>query len=379
MPGRITLLGSGELMSAMSRVHRSALAALSERPRPVFLDVTAGFETNVDAISEKAVEYYQHHLGTELAVARYRHRDASAAEVAAAVEEVRRANFIFAGPGSPTYTVKHLRDTPVWQTLRECMLHGAHALFASAASIAMGKYALPVYELFKVGEDPFWAEGLDYFGELGLKLAIVPHFDESSGGDNYDSRFCYVGAKRFDALQELLPPDVTILGIDGYTAVSFDPDRQVAVVSGQGAVTTLGDGEIRRWTAGEEVPFASFSAGARQVVRTQAEEPPRTGYEFADGARVEDSFDSLVALIEDLEGLSQNEKIAVLGMLQAVRGDVQQGAGSDAALMDLVVELRQYFRNEKRFDIADTVRQRLGALGYEIHDNPEGSSWARQP
>jgi len=86
MTGRITLVGAGELMSAMSSLHRAALQRLGEPPRPVFLDTAAGFETNVDAIVEKAVEYYAHHLQTELRVARYRHRERSSpGETAAAV------------------------------------------------------------------------------------------------------------------------------------------------------------------------------------------------------------------------------------------------------------------------------------------------------
>ena len=64
MAGRITLIGAGEMMSAMSGLHRAALRQLGEPPRPVFLYTTAGFETNVDAIVEKAVEYYAHHLQT---------------------------------------------------------------------------------------------------------------------------------------------------------------------------------------------------------------------------------------------------------------------------------------------------------------------------
>ena len=109
MTGRITLVGAGEMMSAMSSLHRVALQRLGAPARPVFLDTTAGFETNVDAIVEKAVEYYAHHLQTELRVARFRHRErATPAETAAAVATIREANLIFAGPGQP-----HVRDPAV--------------------------------------------------------------------------------------------------------------------------------------------------------------------------------------------------------------------------------------------------------------------------
>ena len=76
MLGRINLGGAGEMMSSMSSLHRAALGRLAGSPKPVFLDTTAAFETNIDGIVEKAVEYYSHHLQVKLAVARYRHRDA---------------------------------------------------------------------------------------------------------------------------------------------------------------------------------------------------------------------------------------------------------------------------------------------------------------
>src|SRR5688572_24668081 len=107
MSGRIVLMGAGELMASMSGMHRAALARVAAPPAPVFLDTTAGFETNVDAIAAKAVEYYAHHLQTPLAVAHFKHHErATPSEIAAAVAAVRGSNFIFAGPGSPSYAIK---------------------------------------------------------------------------------------------------------------------------------------------------------------------------------------------------------------------------------------------------------------------------------
>src|SRR5947207_6952065 len=135
MTGKITLVGAGEMMAAMSAVHRAALQRLTGEPRPVFLDTTAGFETNVDAIAAKAIEYYGHHLQTELRVARFHHREKNdPSEIAAAVAEVRRANLIFAGPGSPTYAIKQWRDSPVWEAVLQQFEAGADLLFASAAT-----------------------------------------------------------------------------------------------------------------------------------------------------------------------------------------------------------------------------------------------------
>jgi hypothetical protein len=383
MSGRIILVGAGELMSTMSPQHRVVLSRLQGSPRPVFLDTTAGFETNVDTIVEKAVEYYDHHLQMELRVARYRHREkATPAEVAAAVAEIRAANLIFAGPGSPTYAVKQWTDTPVWDAVLERFEAGADVLFASAASITLGRHVLPVYEIYKAGEDPYWADGLDLLGRFGLNLAVVPHFNDNSGGENYDSRFCYMGANRFDLLQERLPGDVAILGIDAYTAICFDPATQEATVSGQGGVTLIGDGAERRIESGESASFGSFSSSAREFVRTYDESRVFGGYAFSDNpsdSALTDGFAPVISYIEAMPALKQTERIELLARVQGLRDRIAMAPSSDEGpLIELVLQLREALRAQKQFSAADMARKALEDLGYEIGDTPEGSTWKRR-
>ena len=383
MTGRLTLVGAGELMAAMSSEHRAVLNRLDAPARPVFFDTTAGFETNVEAIVAKAVEYYSHHLQTDLRVASYRHRDrASATEIAAAIAEIRAANLIFAGPGSPSYAIKQWRNSPVWDAVVQQFESGVDVLFASAASITLGRHALPVYEIYKAGEDPDWIEGLDLLSHLGLRLAVVPHFNDNSGGDNYDSRFCYMGAQRFDRLQEILPADVSILGIDAYTSISFDSGAQEAEVSGQGGVTLIGEGAERHFDAGVKIPFSAFNSSSREVIRMAREERV-FGYEFNDNESEEeaDILSPVLGYLEEVEGLSPESKLEVMTRLQALRGQIEASASSSSAegpLLDLLLELRQALRAEKRFDLADKARQVLDELGFEIGDTPGGASWTRR-
>jgi len=380
MSGVVTLLGAGELMSATSHLHRAALARLPTPARPVFLDTTAGFETNVETIVGKAVEYYRHHLQTELRVARYRHcQRASTTETAAAIAEIRAGNLLFAGPGSPVYAVKHWRGTPVWEAILEQFAGGTHVLFASAASIALGFSSLPVYEIYKTGADPYWEEGLDLMGQLGLRLAIVPHFNDNSGGENYDSRFCYMGAKRFDMLQYQLPPDVTILGIDAYTAVTFEPNSETAYVSGQGGLTVIGDGERAHYESGATVPFTALQSSQRTNVRTDTEERVYTSYEFADKPDTRDDFGEIAAYIERIQALDAKEKLEIISRMRRTWDESHSGpAGQEEALVDLVLELRSAMRELKRFDLADRARDALVEMGFAIGDSAEGSGWKRK-
>jgi hypothetical protein len=365
-------------MAAMSSLHRAALKRLGREPRAVFLDTTAGFETNVDAIAEKAVEYYEHHLQTKLRVARYRHRDqVTPAEVAAAINMVRESNFIFAGPGSPTYAIRQWRDSPVWDAVVESFEAGGDLLFASAASIALGRYSLPVYEIYKAGQDPFWVEGLNLMSRLGLDLAIVPHFDDNSGGDNYDSRFCYMGARRFDMLQERLPTDVTIVGIDAYTGICFDPNSRTASVAGQGGVTLIGEGGVQRFEAGAELPFEAFRSGSRELATTFDGSRKSSGYAFTD-AGSDDPGGELTRYIEGLDSLTGNEKVDLLARLQAFKDAAPKDDGSQDQLIDLVVELRDALRQAKHYDLADRARDFLSGLGVDVGDTPEGARWSRR-
>jgi hypothetical protein len=299
--------------------------------------------------------------------------------VAAAVAEIRAANLIFAGPGSPSYAIRQWRGSPLWEAVVQQFESGADLLFASAASITLGRHALPVYEIYKAGEDPFWLEGLDLLGRYGLNLAVIPHYNDNSGGENYDTRFCYMGARRFDALQALLPPDVAILGIDAYTAISFDPATEAAAVSGQGGVTLIADGAERRFTAGSSLPFDAFHASSRALVQTFDASQVFAGYEFSDVDAGEDAFVAISELIEGSTALPQAEKIELLARVQAARSAAEKAKPSDEGpMVDLILELREALRQQKRFDLADKARKALEDLGFEIGDTPEGASWTRR-
>jgi hypothetical protein len=382
MPGKITLVGAGELMSAMSRVHRDVLAGLHEQPRPVFLDTTAGFEPNVDAIVEKALEYYERYLQLKLKVASFRHRDRETpARAAEAIAAIRDANLIFAGPGSPTYAIRNWLDTPVWNAVVQRFEAGADVLFASAASISLGRWSMPVYEIFKVGADPHWVEGLDLFSCIGLSVAIVPHFDDNSGGENFDSRYCFIGAERFDVMQSLLPPDVTILGIDAYTAVTFDPSTKTARVHGQSGITLIGDGESRRFEAGATVPFSAFTSSDRRVVATFDPARSVSGYEFSDSpvSGKSDLVEPLISFVESLPGLELDQRLELLSLIQGLRHNPGTQASIEDSLLNLLVELRSDLRQQKQFVLADKARDALAGMGVEIGDSPQGSTWTRKP
>ena len=77
---------------------------------------------------------------------------------------------------------------------------------------------MPVYEVYKVGVDPYWMDGLDVLAEVGLDVAVIPHYDNAEGG-NHDTRFCYLGERRLAKLEPELPEGCFVLGIDERTGL----------------------------------------------------------------------------------------------------------------------------------------------------------------
>ena len=105
---------------------------------------------------------------------------------------------------------------------RSCSTGGC-VVFASAAALTLGVATVPVYEIYKCGEDPHWLEGLDIASAAGIRAAIIPHYDNSEGG-THDTRFCYLGERRLSVMERELPDGAFVLGVDEHTACIFDID-----------------------------------------------------------------------------------------------------------------------------------------------------------
>jgi cyanophycinase-like exopeptidase len=253
-PGDLALFGSGETSPAGRRVHEHLFTRLGRPIEVAVLDTPAGFETNALRVAERVGQFFEQSLSTwaprvELVRAPRRERGA---DDAIALAAMLQANYLFAGPGSPSYAVTHLRDTLALQYLRDRWHAGATVAAASAAAIAFGRWALPVYEIFKAGHDPHWLEGLDL---AELPIAVVPHWNNREGGESFDSSRCYVGLERFEQLRAQLPAEAVILGIDEQTACVLEPEEGCARVLGTGSVTVERGGRVEQCASGESFPL----------------------------------------------------------------------------------------------------------------------------
>ena len=241
-PRILAIMGSGETAPTMAKVHRALFERLdaagvtgSSAPgsRPagpvpagpvpaVILDTPYGFQENADELSSRTVEFFATSVGRPVAVASYRSRDVDAVTLATALARIREARYVMAGPGSPSYALRQWAGGPIPDALAAKLAGGGPGgilTMASAAALTVGTVTMPVYEVYKVGEEPRWLEGLDLLGPAtGLRAAVVPHYDNAEGG-THDTRFCYMGERRLRILEAALPAGAFVLGVDSHTAL----------------------------------------------------------------------------------------------------------------------------------------------------------------
>ncbi len=380
MTGLLTLIGSGEVTAGMVKVHRHLLDQLGQdAPRPAFLDTPAGFELGVDAIAARFVEFFQTSLRLDLRIARYHQRDDPPQMQAEALEVLAQSSYIVAGPGSPTYAVEHLLGTPILDTLIARWHSGAMLVFASAATISLGRHALPVYEIYKVGRPLYWAEGLDLLGALGFELAIVPHWDNAEGG-THDTRACFMGMERFSRLRAMLPATAVVLGIEEHTAVTLDLVRGTAEVRGKGGVSVLQGDEALRRVSGEAFTLDILKPAspglAAKAERNLAPRPDVSTTAVAQAAELIGAGDLAAGLRLAAAGAPHD----LAALLHQAADAAERLTSTDenlASLLESLLDLRADLRARGEWDMADSLRQRLLDAGIEVRDTPQGAIWVR--
>src|SRR5260370_3173732 len=129
----------------MTSVHQELIARVSQpRLNAIFLDTPFGFQQNADELAARTIAYFREHLGCEISLASFRHSGrATTLEFEQFLARLSEANYVFAGPGSPTYALRHWRDTEGRGRLAEKVAQGGFGAFASAAGIRLGAHAPP--------------------------------------------------------------------------------------------------------------------------------------------------------------------------------------------------------------------------------------------
>ncbi len=342
--GPIAVLGSGETSLAGGRVFEAIAQRYPQPMKIAILETPAGFELNSSRVAERVGDYmetrlHNFHPQIELVPARKRNSPFSPdnPEILGAL---LKADLIFMGPGSPTFAVRQLAGSLAWDLVRARHRIGAALVFASAAVIALGSYALPVYEIYKVGEDVSVLPGLDLFANFNLPVSIIPHWNNTDGGDEVDTSRCFVGLDRFNQWCRLLPAGHTIIGLDEHTGVIIDFATGKCSVSGVSSVTLLRECNPDIFPSGAEFPLTELG-------------------EFRSPEKISDGIS--VTAWEMIEKAVNKHEIE----------------GPPAEVVRLVDE-RLQARSRQDWMSADTLRQQIAALGWTVQDTPEGQKLIKQ-
>jgi len=384
------------------------LGRLGPNARAVFLDTPAGFQLNADQISAKAVEYFRDKIGHPMAVASFKsNRAASAIESEKAFLTLKQADFVLVGPGSPTYAVRQWATSPIPDILARRIEEGSCFVAASAAALTAGRFTLPVYEIYKVGEDPRWVDGIDILGRFGFHLAVMPHWNNAEGG-THDTRFCFAGEPRFRVLEDQLPAEVHVLGIDEHTACIIDLDRNEARIRGAGAVT------LRR--AGSQLILRKNDVVSLDVFKGQAtgrgvQRPAESADPPAAAPRPDSFWDHIHSLVpvfqaaqetRDPEGMAAAildldrviwkashdlESAEFISQAREILREWIALMGSELSsaprttldcltpLVEEILKLRDEMRRQQRWSEADLLRDCLQRADVRVEDTGGGARW----
>jgi hypothetical protein len=424
----LAIIGSGETSPTMVTVHRDLVSRLGlDRPRAIMLATPYAFQVNAADVSARVQKYFADSVSLQIRVAAGTspRTDADVAPPLIAGDEeddarqaasIRAADWVFAGPGSPTYALAHWQAGPVAAGLRDRVLAGdGLTLLASAAAATTGRFTLPVYEIYKAGGAPRWVAGLDLLGALGLTVAVIPHYDNAEH-KTYDTRHCYLGEQRLAVMERELPADAAVLGVDENTAMLIDLRTENIEIRGRGGVTVRRGGDnvvLPSGTCLSLTELRDLVHGIRPVKAAVVARGEAGGGGFAGGGEVlplplpemmaaaEERFaaaagtrdaDAMVGVILELEtAIGQweadmdedqgtEQARALLRSLVGRLGRAAQDGLTDPRdrlrpAVEPLLDLRATLRNAGNFAAADAIREALTAAGFDVSDTPEGTRW----
>ena len=336
--GQIAFLGSGETSLAGGRIFESLARAIDGPLRIALIETPAGFELNSAQVVGRVGDFMKSRLQNYKPVVDIipaRKKDSAfSPDDPEIIKPLLHANMIFMGPGSPTYAIRQLKDTLTWDVIRARHRLGATLIFASAATISVGAHALPVYEIYKVGEDVRVVDGLNLFADFGLHVSFIPHWNNAEGGADLDTSRCFIGMERFAEWCGLVPPESETIGLDEHTGLIIDFETGLCEVSGVSSVSLVRECNPEMYASGSV--FSLSELGEFRIPDPIEKDIPANVWNMCVNAP---------PLEEDEPSEELNE----------------------------LVKQRATARAKKNWAESDKLRDEIEALGWTVQDSKDGS------
>jgi hypothetical protein len=339
--GRIAFLGSGETSLAGGRIFETLARLIPSPVRVAILETPAGFELNASLVAGRVKDFLATRLQNykptiDLIPARKKGTEFSP-DNPDILKPLLQANMIFMGPGSPSYVVRQLQGTLAWDIIRARHRQGATLIFSSAATISVGQWVLPVYEVYKVGEDVHVKDGLGIFSDFGMHVSFVPHWNNAEGGVDLDTSRCFIGMERFDQWRALTPAENIIVGLDEHSGIILDFEKNICDVHGVSSVTVMKNTGTEMYPSGASFPLSELG---------QMKTP--------DDADIRSGVWEMIASAQRVGDDTHSEEVLAL------------------------LEERKQARENKNFAESDRLRDKIASLGWAVQDSKSGQTVVRK-
>jgi|SRR5690349_10901575 len=335
--GRIAFLGSGETSLAGGRIFEALAREIQGPLRIALIETPAGFELNsaqvVGRVGDFMMTRLQNYKPVIDVIAARKKESAFSPDDPEIVKPLLHANMIFMGPGSPTYAIRQLKGTLAWDVIRARHRLGATLIFASAATISIGAHALPVYEIYKVGQDVHVVDGLDLFADFGLHVSFIPHWNNADGGVDLDTSRCFMGMDRFAEWCGLVPSENETIGLDEHTGLIVDFESGLCEVSGVSSVSLVRECNPEMYASGSK--FSLSELGEFRLPDPIQKDIPAEVWEMC-------------LNVPALEDDRPPEEVVAL------------------------VQQRLLARASKNWAESDKLRDQIAALGWSVQDSKDG-------
>lgn len=215
------LVGSGEYLPDMEPVDRELIGRLGGSARVVCLPTAAGTEgpERIHYWSNLGVAHFTR-LGAQVEAVEI--IDRATANDPAMAEKITAATFVYLSGGKPDYLYRTLQGSAAWVAIQSVLARGGVLAGCSAGAMVLAEkfYGFP---------------GLHSGFNFLPKTTIIPHFDE-------------INPSIIHSVRLLTGNDLTLIGVEGYTALVIDGDRYE--VLGSGGVTVWNHAGKKRYTQG---------------------------------------------------------------------------------------------------------------------------------
>jgi len=181
-----------------------------------------------------------------------------------------------------------------------------------------------------------------------------------------------MGQPRFAELMEMIPSDLTILGIDEKTALVIEPQSCTCRVIGLGGVTLIHAGPAHRSAAR---PASLNGTGLHEVAQIRQAHI----HQYPNGQSFSLGRIGSFRQPEAGAGLSPKVWQRALEVRQAPRFSEVRTVSENFPPENVIflMEKRQEARANKDWPASDRLRQQITDLGWQVQDTPEGPKIVR--